>query len=107
MSGRNPWLTPGMERMIQAMRHDLNAEGEAVEEGIEVWVGYRRFSSRTLRRMLQLCLVRSVGDRDPCGVRRYTLSSDAIEMLNDPSRVPEIVLLQKQAAPHGAGKGKE
>ena len=71
-------------------RDDLDA-AEIVEEGREVWIGYKRTTVAVLYELLYAVLIRDVSLNND-SMRRYTLNEDGRKAVADPTwRPPEML----------------
>lgn len=88
---RNRFLTRRMHEFLVALR---DSEDEyAIEEAGECWVDSEKFSSRTVNRLLHLCLLSKEGSASE-GVELWVLNEDGRKIIDDPQFVPPIVKLK-------------
>jgi hypothetical protein len=87
-AARSTLLSPAMKSFLEAIR---DCEDEyALQERLEVWVGDRRFSPRTVLKCLQYCLIKEDCYTSP-GTHIWVLTECGRKIIEDPSYVPLIV----------------
>lgn len=88
------YLTPAVVRacreMAEAEAREEYEDAEIVGSGIEYWLGLRRVSASTIKKMLMLCLVSSEGIGT--NYERFTLNEDGHGVAKDPENyIPRIM----------------
>lgn len=83
---RSPYLTPAMARVLTNMREE---EEELVGDRGQWWVGEHRTNWATARRLLRLCLVRTINV--PTSMECFVINETGRAILDDPTYVPPIL----------------
>lgn len=95
---RNPWLTPGMFRILLCLRDDPATDGELVHEpGAGWWLGCDKVGGAACNQLLRLCLLKR--SRWGGTLEIYSLNQEGRRVLDDDTYTPKIVLKRPELFP--------
>jgi hypothetical protein len=85
----SPYLTVAGRKFLEALQR--SEDGYAIQEGLEVWIDYQRFSPATVIKLLCFCLIKYDGSDFGAKIRRYVITQDGTDLLLNSCHVPRVV----------------
>lgn len=90
----NPYLTPGMCKIIRQIRDSEDQELICATPG-GWWIDSDQVNAQNCFRLLKLCLIRRIDPQNHEDYQIYQIYPEALKMLVDANHVPSIVMAIK------------
>ena len=91
-------LSPRALAILAKMWDDEDSlDGELVQEGREVWLGYERSSPQIVYALLRACAIKDVSDSSNDVVRRYVINETGRKLLERVEAAPASARAPKEA----------